>query len=921
MRGLAWSPDGRSLLAGSSDEAVLFWDWGRTAAAAPRAMRGYAAAVTSVASSPDGRWMAAGTRAHVRVWEAHTHERICTIGGHRGFVSCLAWSPDGRRLATGPSPAVFLWDPAELRRSAAPRPATVATAPDGGTVVSIAWAPDSDLLALGTSDGSVHIWSVAASRPRSRVRCPEGPVRSLAWSPDGRRLATGTEDGLVFLWDTNDWVEAAALEGHVGAVTALEFSSGGTYLACQADGIRLWESDAWRTVAAVAGPATRPESSGLAFHPAGDAVAVIGEGGDAVEVFRLDRAALDRQPTDDVRYTNAKIVLAGDAGVGKTARSRWCSPDKATGPPSRTHGRHVWPLWSQEVLTPDGATETREILLWDLAGQPGYRLTHQLYLGETAIAIVVFDAHSETDPFAGVRYWDRALRQAHQATAAPGRPPRKLLVAARTDRGGIGVSRERVEALRAELDFDLYFFTSAKEGWSIPELSAAIEQAVDWDHTPRTHSTALFHRIRMFLNAQRESGRLTTTVGDLYREFLHAEGDGSLAAFAACVRLAESRGLVHRFQFGDLLCLQPERIDAYASAIAIAARDEPDGLGCVAEDDILACRFPMSADERAPDRAQETLLLYAAIQDLLRHQVATRETSDRGPLLIFPSQFTREHPDHPEPEGKTVTFAFEGPTRNAYATLVVRLSNCGFFRRTALWKDAADFNGRTGGACGVLLRETGEGRGELCLYYDEAASAETRANFEGFIVGHLDRWAVQGSLRVCREPACAGCGLVLTQQLARLLAARGASVLVCPVCGTQTLLPHDPVDATPIDEVPPAVPLMNRVADARLGRQAGAFDLRAKRENCQYDVFLSYNRADRDEVLRLCRRLMRRRVLPWIDVHDLSPGLPWIPALESVLACVPAAAVLIGGAGFFGPWQEKEHSFCSRGKPVTRAFP
>jgi GTPase SAR1 family protein len=60
--------------------------------------------------------------------------------------------------------------------------------------------------------------------------------------------------------------------------------------------------------------------------------------------------------------------------------------------------------------------ERRETYLWDLAGQPAYRLLHQLHLSDAAVAVVVFDAKSESDPFAGVRHWVRALRQAPSST-------------------------------------------------------------------------------------------------------------------------------------------------------------------------------------------------------------------------------------------------------------------------------------------------------------------------------------------------------------------------------------------------------------------------------------------------------------------------------------------------------------------------
>ena len=68
-----------------------------------------------------------------------------------------------------------------------------------------------------------------------------------------------------------------------------------------------------------------------------------------------------------------------------------------------------------------GGKQTRGILLWDLAGQPGYRLIHQLHLGEVAVALLVFDARSETDPFSGVKHWVRALAQARRVLAPGGR--------------------------------------------------------------------------------------------------------------------------------------------------------------------------------------------------------------------------------------------------------------------------------------------------------------------------------------------------------------------------------------------------------------------------------------------------------------------------------------------------------------------
>ena len=60
--------------------------------------------------------------------------------------------------------------------------------------------------------------------------------------------------------------------------------------------------------------------------------------------------------------------------------------------------------------------------------------------------------------------------------------------------------------------------------------------------------------------------------------------------------------------------------------------------------------------------------------------------------------------------------------------------------------------------------------------------------------------------------------------------------------------------------------------------------------------------------------------MPWLDVWELPPGLPWQPLLESQIGNIKSAAVFIGSTGF-GPWQEQEinaflRAFVKRNIPV-----
>jgi GTPase SAR1 family protein len=493
--------------------------------------------------------------------------------------------------------------------------------------------------------------------------------------------------------------------------------------------------------------------------------------------------------TPTFHYTSAKVVLVGESGVGKSGLGLVLTGQPFT-PTESTHGRRVWTFDDQEVELDNLRKETRQTLLWDLAGQPGYRLIHQLHLNEVAVALVLFDARSETDPFAGVYHWDRVLRQAQRVQGNSAPPLKKFLVAARIDRGGRSVNPERIESLVRESGFDGYFETSAKEAIGITELAETIKQAIDWSALPKVTSNDLFQQIKAFLIAEKEAGHLLSTTEDLYRAFLKSQDAlaeiGELRAqFETCIGPVESRDLIRRLSFGNLVLLQPELLDSYASALVNAVKDEPDGLGSIAEEKARTGNFFVPRDERLKDKEQEKLLLIAMVEDLLRHEIVLLEQADDGSYLVFPSQSTRENPDLPEPEGKAMIFDFEGPVQNIFATLAVRLSHSGMFKKKETWKDAVTFIPRVGGRCGMFLHNIGEGSGELTLFYDKAIGEETHFYFEEYVHAHLQRRAITESIRRRRIFVCPECGEPFKDSSVRCRGEAGNGWIRCGVCETQ----------------------------------------------------------------------------------------------------------------------------------------
>jgi class 3 adenylate cyclase len=438
------------------------------------------------------------------------------------------------------------------------------------------------------------------------------------------------------------------------------------------------------------------------------------------------------------------------------------------------------------------------------------------------VALVVFDAHSEVDPFAGVKYWMRALKQAEEAAGLTLPRIKKILVQARIDRGGVSVSLPRLKKFATEQGFDGFYNTSAKERTGIEPLKAAIKKAIDWDTLPRVSSTELFQKITDFLMEEKGEGRILSTAEDLYRTYIKSKGaeeeDEKLPAqFKTCIRLMGVRGLIRRLSFGNLVLLQPELLDAYASAMVNAAKDEPDGLGSIPEAEAREGLFVMPLSERIKDVEQEKLLLIATVEDLLSHEIALREHTDDGTHLVFPTELTRRNPSLPDPEGKTVAFTFGGAVRNIYATLAVRLSHSGLFKKKEMWKNAAAYEATVGGTCGMFIREIDEGFGELTLFFDDKASEQTRFQFEEYVYAHLMRKVSYNSLERHRILTCEACGFFVTRQLIRIRAERQLDWINCPGCQSPTPNRISLVDSDKrrFGPIPQFVPVMDRAADTQ----------------------------------------------------------------------------------------------------------
>lgn len=216
-----FSNDGRWLAGNIDDGLIAIWNV-NTGQLARTIYTKEAANYTfdEMAFSPDGKIISAGSSSQLFLWSLETGELAIGETLCRGDITYdQAYSPDSKTLliACGPFdyPLGFLsfWDVPGQKLST--------YWDECGSIHSLAYSPDGEMVALGYYDGWLELWSengqpfywLGHAEPREswyawdddgNLIGVEHEITALAFSPNSKRLASGSLDGRVFIWDVSD---------------------------------------------------------------------------------------------------------------------------------------------------------------------------------------------------------------------------------------------------------------------------------------------------------------------------------------------------------------------------------------------------------------------------------------------------------------------------------------------------------------------------------------------------------------------------------------------------------------------------------------------------------------------------------------------------------------------------------------------
>lgn len=721
--------------------------------------------------------------------------------------------------------------------------------------------------------GDFHRAADAKRIATARNAAPGAKVLACAYDETRSELFVSTSDdpAIIQVYNAATGTRTSEMQGHIAPIRKLAFIAHLNLLCslCEKGEVRLWNT---RVLAKTDFFTVDPD---FALSEDGAMGAALQAGGTEIIVMRLNARAAAKAPkaADEVRYCAARIVLLGDSGVGKTALGWRLAHDEFRSFPS-THGRQFWfaPQLAQTLA--DGCE--CEVVIWDLAGQPDYRITHTLYLDNLDVALLLFDATEREDPLKGVKYW-----LGHLTKAEP--RPDLLLSASRIDRGMSAILDTEVTALAASYDLDAgrVVRTSATTGDGVEILREKLKALIDWEQKPRTVTSRRFKALKDHLLKEKSALSEGATITLVRPEDMMAnampEGAGPVSdnERQAVMRHLESHGflsLVRDVHDVEWVLSEPELLDNLASSIVLEARKNPEGLGALDEAELLDGQYPLQELSRL-DTHDSRILIEAATNRFVRSTVCFRASNGNRTFLVFPSminQTSAKLDDARFEDGDA--FLISGAVERIHPSLVVLLGYTNLLARKTLARNAATYS-LSGGEqeCGFRIEWRGPTL-QLELFFSPDTSATDRQLFGLMVEKIVRRHDVE--LRAFPRIVCSKCQRLQPKAVIAELVETGAEESFCGGCGAPFRLFEKPSPAIDTKASGQTVLAEHRVAyEQMIGRLLA---LRVSRgETRPPSCFISYAReegAGDDWVRRLAQDLRNADVDVRFDRWHSPPG-------------------------------------------------
>ena len=781
----------------------------------------------------------------LRIWDVKNGIRLKVIKWIKAPVNSISWSPNNKFLAVSTIiGAILILDTSDFSLLFELIDPLRVNDKKGQEYDIIKWSPDCQFLYTGSyHDSILKFWDLSTKQITSRSECSYGiqnfeiiakintilaitkngyfksinldsglpkdipllenlssyisiknPVCSIRFAQRLNLLFLGFTTGEIKVFDliSEKWI--FTLEGHTDAIQNISISSNNNFLFSKSidQSIRIWKIPEYKEV-----------NKFLEFNALGGLDAIqssnilisLGNYNEYLRIWELDYSLLSKRlkKAKSVIYTSAKIVLVGESNIGKSCLAMRLAEDRYPKDHEHksTHGMRFWQM-KAEQLHPSAKPHSgfqREVILWDMGGQPEYQLIHQLFLNDTTVALILIDPTRGQTAINEARAWNKQIEKHIGCSQAI-----KILVGAKMDEPSDLVCRDAIQELCKEFKIVDYIELSALNGYNIDILRATIAKAIDWSRLAKTSRPQLFQKIREEIEIKQNEKEVQILYTE-FREIIKRKFSKQFSekSLKAVVNQLSKQGLIAQtnlYNGNGVIILQVPIIEQYACSLILAARNHPRRIPVIEERQLGAPNIGLPGIEPSERliRYQELIVLECIIEMMIQNGICFRHDN----LIIFPSLF-------PKPQGYdldviphsiSLYYDFTGSIDNIYASLVAGLMISDEFGDGRLWPARAEFTKPNEGLCGLRQYVRPGGLAHIDIYFSEGTNALRRNIFTLFVENNLKEFGIE--IKEHQSITCS-CGFTITEDIVHFNIEKGHNDVICSYCRA-TILISDGVD-------------------------------------------------------------------------------------------------------------------------------
>ena len=249
---LALSANGKTIVSGSVDGAIRFWDTqsGELKKTIPEER--FSGIVNAIAFSDDEKTIISSAGNDIRIIDAESGRIKQTLNGHKSPVKSISMFPDNKKFASGSyDKTVKIWGASQRFDRWGKKTGKELLTLSGHTdwVNSVAVSADGRTVVSGSHDNNVIIWDGELGKKLLTLSGHMKPVFSVAISANGNTVVSGSADNTIKIWDIESGKVLYTLDGPsrhtaigTGLVSAVTMSADGKTIVAGGDAVsQIWK--------------------------------------------------------------------------------------------------------------------------------------------------------------------------------------------------------------------------------------------------------------------------------------------------------------------------------------------------------------------------------------------------------------------------------------------------------------------------------------------------------------------------------------------------------------------------------------------------------------------------------------------------------------------------------------------------------